>query len=140
MRLVDADEVKKALTGWDTDPTDEEIEYTIDHLPTIEATPVVHGRWMLESTIENCNGGHTHYCDRCHDYYTTEADSLYFCPRCSAKMIGVEQPGRNGWKLDFVDGEWKQVWGVINERFMKTRTEEDFPNYGAKMDGGVSDG
>lgn len=92
-----------------------------------------HGRWMLESKTENCNGGHTHYCDRCHDYYTTEADSLYFCPRCSAKMIGVEQPGRNGWKLDFVDGEWKKVWGVINERFMKTRTEEDFPNCGAKM-------
>ena len=92
-----------------------------------------HGRWMLESKTENCNGGHTHYCDRCHDYYTTEADSLYFCPRCGAKMIGVEQPGRNGWKLDFVDGEWKKVWGVINERFMKTRTEEDFPNCGAKM-------
>lgn len=94
---------------------------------------VKHGRWMLESKTENCNGGHTHYCDRCHDYYTTEADSLYLCPRCGAKMIRVEQPGRNGWKLDFVDGEWKKVWGVINERFMKTRTEEDFPNCGAKM-------
>lgn len=40
MRLIDADEAKKALTGWDTDPTDEEIERTIDELPTIEAAPV----------------------------------------------------------------------------------------------------
>ena len=100
----------------------------IEKMPTIEATPVVHGRWMLEGS------GHTHYCDRCHDYYTTDADSLYFCPRCGAKMIGVEQPGRNGWKMELVDGELKQVWGVIKERFVKTRTEEDFPNCGARMD------
>lgn len=40
MRLIDANEAKKALTGWDTDPTDEEIEYTIDELPTIEAVPI----------------------------------------------------------------------------------------------------
>lgn len=108
--------------------------------PLINAVPVVHGRWMLESKAENSNGGHTHYCDHCHDYYTTDADSLYFCPRCGAKMIEVEQPGRNGWKMELVDGELKRVWGVINERFVKTRTEEDFPNCGAKMDGGVCDG
>lgn len=54
MRLIDADAAKKALTGWDTDPTDEEIEYTIDELPTIEATPVVHGRWKsVAKTSEN---------------------------------------------------------------------------------------
>ena len=40
MRLIDADAAKKALTGWDTDPTDEEIERTIDEQPTIEAAPV----------------------------------------------------------------------------------------------------
>lgn len=106
----------------------------------VEYSPVVHGRWMLESKAENSNGGHTHYCDHCHDYCTTDADSLYFCPRCGAKMIEVEQPGRNGWKMELVDGELKRVWGVINERFVKTRTEEDFPNCGAKMDGGVCDG
>ena len=40
-RLIDAYEAKKELTGWDTDPTDEEIEYTIDHLPTVDAVEVV---------------------------------------------------------------------------------------------------
>ena len=41
MRLIDADAAKLALIGWDTDPTDEEIEYTIDNIPTIDAVPVV---------------------------------------------------------------------------------------------------
>ena len=134
-RLIDADALVNRIRQ---EPTDgmytEEILEAIGEQPLIDAVPVVHGRWMLEGS------GHTHYCDRCHDYYTTDADSLYFCPRCGAKMIGVEQPGRNGWKMELVDGELKQVWGVIKERFVKTRTEEDFPNCGAKMNGGVSDG
>lgn len=148
MWLIDAEPIKKFIVDGlnNKEPNKAfghdaiEILAEIEYAPTIEANPVVHGRWMRESKTENSNGGHTHYCDRCHDYYTTEADSLYFCPRCSAKMIGVEQPGRNGWKMDFVNGELKPVWGVINERFMKNRTEADFPNYGEKMDGGVSNG
>lgn len=38
-RLIDADAAKEALTGWETEPTDEEIEYTIDHIPTVDAVP-----------------------------------------------------------------------------------------------------
>ena len=40
-RMIDADAAKEALTGWETEPTDEEIEYTIDHIPTVDAVPVV---------------------------------------------------------------------------------------------------
>ena len=80
MRLIDAEKAKEALTGWDTDPTDEEIEYTIDHLPTIEAAPVVHGRW-----IPCENGGY--YCSRC-DTRVAFIIHNKFCPNCGAKMKG----------------------------------------------------
>lgn len=137
MRLIDADALMESLYD---ELGEGEVLYRIppnavDSAPTIEATPVVHGRWMLETGMDNSNGGYTRYCDRCHDYYTTEADSLYFCPRCSAKMIGIEQPKKFGWKMDFVDGKWERVWDVTQERFVKLRTKEDFPVYGAKMDG-----
>ena len=111
------------------------VQRQIEKMPAVDAVPVVHGRWMLESETMNCNGGYTHYCDHCEDYYTTEANSLYFCPRCGAKMIEIEQPRKEGWTMDFVDGEWKRVRGVINERFIETRTEADFPNCGSKMGG-----
>lgn len=48
VRLVDANAVKKALTGWDDNPTDEEIEHTIDGLPTVDAVPVVRCRECKE--------------------------------------------------------------------------------------------
>ena len=38
-RYIDANLVKEALMGWDTDPTDEEIEYTIDKIPTADVAP-----------------------------------------------------------------------------------------------------
>lgn len=31
----------KALIGWDTDPTDEEIKYTLKEIPAAEVAPVV---------------------------------------------------------------------------------------------------
>ena len=38
--LIYAEDAKEALLGWETDPTDEEIEYTIDKLPTAKAVEV----------------------------------------------------------------------------------------------------
>ena len=40
-RLIYVEDAKEALTGWETDPTDEEIEYTLDNLPTVDAVEVV---------------------------------------------------------------------------------------------------
>ena len=40
-RLIYLEDAKEALTGWETDPTDEEIEYTLDNLPTVDAVEVV---------------------------------------------------------------------------------------------------
>ena len=44
-RYIDADTLKKELVGWETEPTDEEIEWVIDNAPTADVAPVVLGWW-----------------------------------------------------------------------------------------------
>lgn len=57
--------------------------------PTVEAKPVVHGEW-----IDTCPEYHigtrsnAYKCSNCGDYYTTEPEELFFCPRCGADMRG----------------------------------------------------
>lgn len=41
---INREDAKKALIGWDTDPTDEEIEYALDNIPTADAVEVVRCR------------------------------------------------------------------------------------------------
>lgn len=73
----------------------------IQELPTIDAVPVVHGRWVHDDL------GHT-YCSKCHERlpyihcYSEEPCSDYdeewdeeipvtrYCPHCGAKMNGGE--------------------------------------------------
>jgi hypothetical protein len=78
-RLIDAEKAKKALMGWVTEPTDEEIEYTIDRIPTVEAVPVVRGEWR--SII-------TSYCYvfECSNCGKIEEFDTNFCPNCGADM------------------------------------------------------
>ena len=40
-RLIYLEDAKDALIGWETDPTDDEIEYTLDSLPKVDAVEVV---------------------------------------------------------------------------------------------------
>lgn len=58
-RLIDANEAKAALTGWETEPTDEEIEYVIDEIPTVDAVEVVRckdckHRYTMSSGMSFC--------------------------------------------------------------------------------------
>ena len=130
MRLIDADKLEKKaqwLRG-------KSIEYKavtvcdIRKAPTIDAALVVHGRWVLASETLNSNGGHTHKCGICEDYYTTEASDLFYCPRCGAVMDEIEHPDKYGWLHDFVDGEWKRVWGIVKDAYVEQR---DVPQRGA---------
>lgn len=89
--------------------------------PTVEATEVVCGRWVLESEMSGQWGGYTHKCGVCEDYYTTEANTLFFCPRCGAKMNEIEHPNKYGFKFDLVDGKWERVWGLVRERYVERR-------------------
>ncbi len=97
-RLIYAEDAKEALLRWETDPTDEEIEYTIDKLPTVDAVEVVRGRW------EDAYGGKyanpRYRCSVCKEkaLFKWERDVLGSykevqaltpnCPYCMAKMDG----------------------------------------------------
>ena len=91
MRLIDAEAFLKTeidrcgsapLVGTCTSDN----EYLSDRLkkaPTIEATPVVHGRW------EEASDGDGIVCPFCRtDFCTIIYDTEYFnyCPNCGAKM------------------------------------------------------
>lgn len=56
-RYIDADKAIDVLTGWDTDPTDEEIKWTIDKIPTADVAEVKHGEWECVNESENVYAG-----------------------------------------------------------------------------------
>ena len=101
------------------------VEEAIKNAPAVEAAPVVHGRWVLTDETQNCNGGHTHKCGVCEDYYTTAANALFYCPRCGAVMDEIERPAQYGNQMEFVDGEWKRVYGLIRESYVERRAGND---------------
>ena len=87
MRLIDADELKelrdKYIRGeiqFDGDEYD-----MIDKCPTIDAVPVVHGRWMHLGGDEWC-------CSACGFVISTEGSwekpTKKYCEDCGAKMEG----------------------------------------------------
>ena len=59
----------------------------LQELPTVEARPVVHGEWIdTQPDYHPGCGNNAHVCSICGDYYTTEQEDLFFCPRCGADM------------------------------------------------------
>lgn len=86
MRLIDADALKNDLTRfYDNVVTAKQL---IDEQPTVEAEPVVHGRWM---TCEDGWGDLHYQCSECGCEWFLEDGSpadndMNYCPHCSAKM------------------------------------------------------
>ena len=60
----------------------------LEALPTVDAVPIRHGRWVSEYKIKPSKETDAYHCSVCHDYYTTESYNLRYCPRCGAKMDG----------------------------------------------------
>ena len=93
MRLIDADAlpIHKAYcvdeAGWGTnfyvvDKSD------IDNAPTIDAVPVVHGRWEYS---ENIYDESTWVCSICKEPWTLidgtpQENGMKYCPNCGKKM------------------------------------------------------
>ena len=66
----------------------------IEKMPTIEATPVVHGRW--EKHKPDQHGNRKPKCSVCGEYHLawwSEHTRCNFCPNCGAKMEGGVSDG-----------------------------------------------
>jgi len=97
MRLIDADAIPyrdelKRLSVLDHDKyiTAETLEYMLEHAPTVDAVPVVHGHWKkhrMMSMYDNCSET-WHKCSECE--YDTRHDTPY-CPMCGARMDEVTE-------------------------------------------------
>ena len=92
MRLIDADDLRKELKDYVFPITENNLMgaadayyrtvHLIDNAPTIDAQPVVHGKWiykyMRHSECSNCGELRNVYTQICWNY----------CPNCGAKMDG----------------------------------------------------
>ena len=85
MRLIDADAFLERMSHTDRFFG---VVFDINDAPTVDAVPVVHGRWL---TWEEQFPGRTPrkksmlgvFCSACHNH----ADNMYnYCPNCGAKM------------------------------------------------------
>ena len=85
MRLIDADAFLERMSRTDRFFG---VVYDINDAPTVDAVPVVHGRWL---TWEEQFPGRTPrkksmlgvFCSACHNH----ADNMSnYCPNCGAKM------------------------------------------------------
>ena len=88
MRLIDADALMKAIKSFRWFGVPNTLKLMFDYLkiiineqPTIEAAPVVHGRWKY---VEVIGFGYLSTCSECghHDHETN------YCPNCGARMDG----------------------------------------------------
>lgn len=84
MRLIDANKAKKALTGWETDPTDEEIEFVIDNLPTVDAEPVTCCRDCKAIRVIQRDVGFVYRCP----LSTVDVELDGFCSRGTKREAG----------------------------------------------------
>ena len=90
MRLIDADSFKDNLdikARWDDDYEMDKFVRYMDEEPTVDAVPVVHGRWEPRKDVPGFVR-----CSVCHDciIYDDWADGKKwnYCPQCGAKMDG----------------------------------------------------
>ena len=62
----------------------------IDAIASVDAVPVVHGRWV---EVDEGDGDYTYDCSKCGGKWwladgTPEANGMKYCPYCGAKMDG----------------------------------------------------
>lgn len=80
---IEREAAKEALLGWDYDPSDEDVEYAIDHIPSADVVPVKHGRWVQMKRYKS-----EFVCSECGDLWLDEKSN--YCPNCGARMDGEE--------------------------------------------------
>lgn len=90
MRLIDADKFILALMDAGLFFVDEDtILDLVDSVPTVDAVPVAHGRW-IERRAPHAIGGFSAKCSVCGRSVQYLGNPLNYCPNCGAKMKEVE--------------------------------------------------
>lgn len=91
MRLIDAKELKATIVqNYRREFFGSILWNILDDIPTIDAVPVVHGRWVKAHGMMPQEYHHKKQCSMCggwalQDYFGRERLSHY-CPHCGAKM------------------------------------------------------
>lgn len=72
------------------------VDTWMEEQPTIEAAPVVHGRWKPVKYNAHCSCGKSygtyHYlCSACNRIAYAQPYGLNYCPNCGARMDGGEK-------------------------------------------------
>ena len=91
MRLIDADALAKFIDyGHLHNPNEKaysenDIREMIDMMPTVDAVPVRHGKWIHEVryTIDSLHSYQQYRCSECDMTYITNTK---YCPNCGARM------------------------------------------------------
>mgnify|MGYP003304326375 CR=1 FL=1 len=90
MRLIDADQLEKQFEnlaeswrGTLSGPVYANALNRVKRAPTIDAAPVVHGRWDEKEVI---NGGTILICSAC-KYPFRRLEPKNYCPNCGTKMV-----------------------------------------------------
>ena len=87
MRIIDADALKTAFPCGEYVRT-ESVRATIDSMPTIDAEPVRHGKWIFTNK-PNIYGGITVKCSECgYEGVIAHIEDHHYCWVCGAKMDG----------------------------------------------------
>ena len=85
MRLIDADAIPYVKTMYSVGLLDMVTRFTIDTMPTIDAVPVKHGKWMKAGqSFVNPNQFRNYWCSVCG--YDIEKRKYNYCPKCGARM------------------------------------------------------
>lgn len=94
MRLIDADKLEvisyKGTEGWE-DTFDAGVQWMaelIDKQPTVEAVPVVHGKW-IKNELLSTDFSPVYDCSECHKSIVQKYLTLpQRCEHCGARMDG----------------------------------------------------
>ena len=95
MRLIDADRLSENIRDnipapyEDSREAKEECLRAIEEAPTVDAVPVVHGRW--EVSTDEWFETNVYTCSKCRESYvlvegTPKENLWHYCPNCGAKM------------------------------------------------------
>lgn len=95
-RLIDADDFLKRLNERPVDYIDpgcdfyyfeETVESVLNETPTVDAVPVVHGRWKKDKNVQVMTPGGQKYHNSCSVCgWLTRLHNLNYCPNCGAVM------------------------------------------------------